>query len=169
MSNWIITYSGKKIYFNDGMMEQNQYDIVDIAHSLSQQCRFTGHTRKFYSVAEHSVRISDLCSPENALWGLLHDAAEAYIGDLNKPFKLMLPSFSVMEEKLMEGIKKQFGLIGKIPKEVKWWDLEMGRVELRDLMDFEEEKLETDIFMIGTWESKRAYQEFIMRFIELTK
>src|ERR1035441_1601867 len=79
----ITTFSGVRFW----PLIPNPADIriEDIAHALSNQCRFGGHTREFYSVAEHSVRVSQLCTPENALWGLLHDASEAYLSDVTAP------------------------------------------------------------------------------------
>ena len=66
----ITTFSG--VLFRPLLSNPDDIRIADIAHALSQQCRFAGHTRTFYSVAEHSVRVSLLCRPEDALWGLLH-------------------------------------------------------------------------------------------------
>jgi len=88
-------------------------DPVDIAHSLGQLARYTGHMCEFYSVGEHSVHVSQACDPEDALWGLLHDASEAYLGDMSTPLKHE-PTFSdayrVAESRLMAAICERFGL-----------------------------------------------------------
>src|ERR1019366_10480236 len=86
--------------------------IEDVAHALAHQCRFSGHASKFYSVAEHSVHVSRLCLPEHALWGLLHDASEAYLVDLPRPLKL-LPEFAAYREaerRLQRAVAVRFGL-----------------------------------------------------------
>lgn len=90
---WIQTVSGKRFYLLDPRPEM--ICLEDIAHALGQLCRFTGHTRQFLSVAEHSVTVSHLLKPFGPaaeLAGLLHDAAEAYIGDVNNPLKVALRS-----------------------------------------------------------------------------
>ena len=77
-------------------LHPDDVNIVDIAHSLAMQCRFTGHTKVFYSVAQHSVLVSKLlerrgCDHATVLWGLMHDAAEAYlVGDVATPVKKSL-------------------------------------------------------------------------------
>lgn len=86
--------------------------IDDIAHSLSQLCRYNGHTRRFYSVAEHSVLISEAVPPCDALWGLLHDASEAYLGDLIRPVKAFVPGFADREAVMLAAIARAFGLAG---------------------------------------------------------
>jgi 5'-deoxynucleotidase YfbR-like HD superfamily hydrolase len=79
--------------------ETNQIDIIDVAHSLSNLCRFLGHSRKFYSVAEHSVWVSkeiEKIYPHDynlRLYGLLHDASEAFVGDLPTPLKSLLGNY----------------------------------------------------------------------------
>jgi hypothetical protein len=98
--NWIQTYTGKQFYFDN--FDPDDIDIKDIAHSLSLLSRFNGHCLKFYSVAEHCVRVSEYMEeayyqkwdiPEKdherceLLWGLLHDAAEAYTSDIPRPLK----------------------------------------------------------------------------------
>jgi hypothetical protein len=79
----ITTFSG--VLFRPLLPNPDDIRIADIAHALSQQYRFAGHTRTFYSVAEHSVRVSLLCRPDDALWGLLHDASEAFLTDVPAP------------------------------------------------------------------------------------
>lgn len=64
--------------------------VEDIAHSLSHQCRFTGHTCRFYSIAEHCILVASFLKsfgPRIQLAGLIHDAAEAYFGDMAGPSK----------------------------------------------------------------------------------
>src|SRR5712664_1181267 len=82
---WIETFTGHAFYLLDPRPEDIL--IEDIAHALSQACRFTCHTRRFYSVAEHSYHIAVLCEKEYKLGGLLDDAEETYLGDMNRPLK----------------------------------------------------------------------------------
>lgn len=104
----IQTYSGKVFdYLNP---TADMIDIEDIAHALSQICRYTGHTTEFYSVAKHSVLASELVPDHLALPALLHDATEAYTGDMNKPLKELLPDFRAVEEKIWIVIAEKFGL-----------------------------------------------------------
>jgi hypothetical protein len=86
-SPWIQTFTGKKIYPLNPEHPDNEWDIADIAHSLAMQCRWNGHSRTFYSVAQHSVYVAEVLPPPLKLVGLLHDAAEAYISDIARPIK----------------------------------------------------------------------------------
>src|SRR4051812_6540197 len=83
--DWMQTISGKAFFPLDP--RPADVDIQDIAHALAFQCRFGGHVKEFYSVAEHSVRVSLICAHEDAKWGLLHDATEAYLSDIVRPVK----------------------------------------------------------------------------------
>jgi len=86
--------------------------IEDIARALSKICRFGGHTRKFYSVAQHSVLVSNLLPPVLMLDGLLHDATEAYVGDVIKPLKVLISDvYDKIEERFACAIARKFGLI----------------------------------------------------------
>lgn len=86
-TDWIQTYTGKRFYPLEP--DADLICIKDIAHSLSMQCRFNGHTAKFYSVAEHSVKLSRefFCGWHYKLAALLHDASEAYLSDIPRPIK----------------------------------------------------------------------------------
>lgn len=87
--DWIQTATGRRFWPLDPRPED--VSIRDIAHALSLICRFVGHALEFYSVAQHSVLVSRLAmTREEALWFLLHDAAEAYIGDISRPLKRSL-------------------------------------------------------------------------------
>jgi len=104
---WIQTYTGKKFYFLNPTPDM--IDVEDIAHALSMQVRFGGHINKFYSVAEHSVYVSELVGKSDKMGALFHDASEAYIADIVSPLKEHLRNYREIEDKLMWAISKKFG------------------------------------------------------------
>ena len=136
----IVTYSGKII--EPLNPDPEQIDIEDIAHALANQCRFTGHTREFYSVAQHSVLVSEICDEQDALWGLLHDASEAYLSDIARPIKRCTEwgnGYTEVEQSLMAAVEEAFDLHGPyydigMPASVKHADDILLRTEMRDLM-----------------------------------
>jgi hypothetical protein len=135
--DWRQLYSGGRTWPFDPRVEE--INIVDIAHALGQICRFTGHTQEFYSVAEHSIHVSRNCLPEHALWGLLHDAAEAYLGDIARPIKVSLRQAGVTlleeaEERLLGCIAQWFGLELPVPADVWYADNVLLATEARDLL-----------------------------------
>ena len=93
--------------------------IIDIAHALSQLCRFNGQSREFYSVAQHSLLVASLMPDGLELYGLLHDASEAYCGDMVRPLKRLIPEYRVIENRVQEVIARRFGLRYPFPDEVK--------------------------------------------------
>lgn len=131
-TNWIQTYSGRKFYPLSPRV--GDIFIEDIAHSLSMLCRFNGHSRIFYSVAEHSVRVSKILPPNLQLWGLLHDSAEAYLSDIPRPLKKNFREFREVEDALLEVIARRFGLSWPMPAEVVEADNRLLATEARDLM-----------------------------------
>lgn len=114
---WLQTFTGRKFHPLDPRAAD--LEIVDVAHALSHQCRYGGHCRSFYSVAQHSLLVSDHVPPEFALWGLLHDAAEAYLVDLPRPIKQVMPAYREIEDRLMAVICERWGLPPGEPAEVK--------------------------------------------------
>lgn len=126
------TFTGKLIDL--AQFSEEDVRLPDIAHALSIINRFTGHSKVPYSVAQHSVAVSLLASPENALWGLLHDASEAYLGDMATPLKSMLPGYRELEEHVQRTIAKVFRLRWPMPAEVKQADLRALVTEKRDLI-----------------------------------
>lgn len=115
--DWIQTFSGRA--FRPLDPRPDEIDIEDVAHALAMKCRYGGHTACFYSVAEHCVLISEAVAPEHALWGLLHDAAEAYLADVPKPVKPLLAGWHAIEARVMRAVCRRFGLPEQEPAEVK--------------------------------------------------
>lgn len=137
MSDAKIQLSGGKVF---DLLEPDpeMIDIESIAHSLSQLCRFTGHSSQFYSVAQHCVVVSRLVPAQLALQGLLHDAAEAFIGDVSTPLKQLLPDYKVIEVGIESAVAQRFrftppALAGPITDSVKHADKMALATERRDL------------------------------------
>lgn len=129
---WILTCSGKRVDLLAPTAAM--IDPLDIAHSLARQCRFNGHTREHYSVAQHCYLVSEMVPEDDALAALLHDATEAYVGDLVRPLKQLLPDFAEIEHKIWLAICERFNLEEELPQAVHDMDNYMLAVERRDLM-----------------------------------
>lgn len=129
---YIHTLTGRKFY--PTAPTEHDYCITDIAHGLSNTCRFSGQGLTFYSVAQHSVLVSDLCK-EYPLWGLLHDASEAYLTDLPSPIKHLpeLRGYRDIEARTMDAICGKFGLPLDEPIEVEQADRVALRIEAKCL------------------------------------
>lgn len=174
----IFTFTGKPVDPLD--IDLASICIEDIAHHLSQLCRFTGATRSFYSVAEHSVRVSEIAEAmgpqenQNAaallgLYGLLHDGSEAYICDVASPVKGSdgFKSYREIEAGLQARIYRRFGLKSTMPAEVAAADALMLAVEFRDLMTMSPAGLVQQADGLATirpWSPLTAESRFLARF-----
>lgn len=130
--DWFQTYP-KSIQFWPLDPRPEEIFIEDIACSLSNICRFTGHVKNFLSVGQHSLFVSRLCSPQNALAGLMHDAAEAYVNDISRPIKPFLNNFKEIEDNILEVIFNKYGIEWPIPDEIHRIDRKLCITEARDL------------------------------------
>lgn len=176
-ANFIETFMAEA--FEPMRPDPSKILISDIAHALSHICRFNGHTREFYSVAEHSVRVSWLLqdleeSKRVQLWGLLHDASEAYLCDVPSPLKA-LPTFEayrVAEGVVQGAVCERFGITKKMPDAVARADRALLATEARDLMPFVPEhwggiEVEALVERITPWQPTEAKRKFMRRFCEL--
>lgn len=180
MSGAIQTFGGRR--FSPLDPDPAAIDIDDIAHALSHLCRFGGHCTAFYSVAQHSCLVADAveaegAAPEVVLWALLHDASEAYLGDLPHPIKHRSPLgelYREIEEPLQLAILARFGLGPTAPPLVKRLDraaLATERVRLMRPSDDgwwpELEGIERLDVALEPWPSERACTEFLARYRRL--
>jgi len=169
--DWIQTYSGKR--FTPLKPNPEAIVIQDIAHSLSMQCRFNGHCREFYSVAQHSVLVSYICDSQDALWGLLHDASETFLADFPTPLKHSgkFDNYSEYERQMQMAICQRFALPFEEPTSVKKADKVLLSTEARDLMvslrDDWFQPTEPLPFKIIPLSPKEAKELFLKRFFEL--
>lgn len=171
----IRTYTGRA--FQPLSPNPDDICIEDIAHALSLNCRFTGHVRWHYSVAQHSVLCSEIVEPELALTALLHDASEAYLSDIARPIKQQ-PEFGEVylrfEGELERAIAKRFDLQYPLPVEVKTADNLLLVTEARDLMygtkgwDPFLAAIEPMEQKIEKWTPEEAEDRFLARYSELS-
>ncbi|MGO4302172.1 metal-dependent phosphohydrolase [Cupriavidus sp. RAF12] len=168
----ILTHSGH--YFSYTDLASNVVTIEDIAHGLSNVCRFAGHSPEFYSVAQHSVLVSYLVPAEDALAGLMHDATEAYLGDMPTPLKRLMPAYRELENRLHEDISRRFNLNPVLPPSVKQADLVALGGEKRDFFPRDSEPwfvlqgVAECPYTLEAWIPLRAKLNFLKRFEELT-
>lgn len=177
---YIETVSGKKFF-----LMRPTFDIQDIAHALANNCRYTGHVLHRYSVAEHCVLVSlimeDHIPGSDPFEGLMHDAHEAYIGDMASPWKRLLPDYNAHEARIELAMRQWAGLSDKISKEAKLADYTALILEARQLLPSKAanwglsteivslaDKVEAD-YMIKCYDPGSARHEFMYRYNQLKK
>lgn len=160
-------------FFDYNKPEDYRFDIEVIAHALSNICRYGGHSNRFYSVAEHSVLVSRVVPPELALCGLLHDASEAFVGDMPSPLKAMCQSYRTIENRVQAAIANSFGLPYPFPPEVHLADKMLYKAEREQIAPIPDLVWHTDIpaadVEIRGLTPGMAKTHFIARYKELTK
>ena len=171
--SWILTNSGRHIDLPNPNPEA--IAIGDIALGLSRECRFSGQTRSFYSVAQHSVLTSLIVPQEFALEALLHDATEAYLLDLPSPLKRLVPGYARIEQVFDRVLRKCFGLPEEMSPPVHQADRILLATEKRDLMPDDRtpwpilEGVEPLPERIVPWTPERSMGLFLRRFAELSR
>lgn len=177
MSSVIVTFTGKE--FDPLHPDPDLIDVRDIAHSLGNQCRFTGHVREFYSVAEHSVRCADYVmdelngDDELAFIALMHDASEAYLSDIARPVKHAAyfgDAYRDIEDGLQRAISEKYGVQYPFPDIIHKVDNALLLAEQRDLMP---DKRHIDSLLrydmeIVPWVPKMASAQFLSLYTYLT-
>ena len=147
---WIELVSGRKCHFGAEPRElANVINVEDVAWSLSRLCRYNGHTRRFYTVAEHAILMADWVEnmgggPRECLTALHHDDAEYIIGDLPRPIKVKMPQFKQLEQRLDEAVAIRFNTIFPLPKWLKDLDARILHDERRAVMNRSENEWGTD-------------------------
>ena len=173
MGLYVETYTGKRIYFDE--LKEEDISIIDIAHSLSQICRFTGHTKEFYSVAQHSVLVADAQTTlAEKRAGLMHDATETYLNDLASPLKRYLKGcgYSDLEDEFHKVINDKYDVNDGMTPNIKKADLQALFTEKRDVLAVQTDwgwgdDIKRFDEVIIPLQPKEAKDLFIERFIEL--
>jgi uncharacterized protein len=168
----ILTGSGN--YFQFDKPELHPFSIEDIANSLSKICRFTGHTSHFYSVAQHSVYVSRLLPLHLRLQGLLHDASEAYVGDVSSPLKRLLPEYKTIEHRVERALNAHFSLPFPLDPLVKLADIDMLMAERHEFLPKDDDRewpfdAKPLPFRIGPMDWQKAKSFFLAEFLSITE
>lgn len=167
--NWMQTYSGVQFWPLDP--HHSEIMIIDIGHALSNMCRYAGHSKKFYSVAEHSVLVSQIVPPEHAFAALMHDATEAYLVDVPRPIKQYLGGYHDYEDRLWKEICKAYMIDVDLPDCVKEADNAVLLAEGEQIMGPKPAPWnipgEPAAVTIEFWPPELAKVTFLTRFVEL--
>ncbi len=173
----ISTYSGAAFDFQDP--DISSINILDIAHGLSMMCRFNGHVRSFYSVAEHCVLGASKVPEQYRLPFLLHDASEAFIADIVSPAKKLLPEYLHLERRVQCAVAFRFGFVPDLFQrpEIHEADIRMCITERNQLQPLYRPELWVkldswapydDVF-VECWSPAEAEQRFLSLFWELSQ
>lgn len=177
--DWMQTYLGLRFWPLDPRPEDVMFR--DIAHALAMQCRYGGHSMRFYSVAEHSVLLARWALAHGAgsseqrrtlaRWLLLHDGGEAYVSDMIRPLKRHMPEFRQIEDRITWAIYERYGLDPAMePREVKQLDNRILIDERAQVMRHTPEQWnfggETEPLGVTLqfWSPERAEDEFLSAF-----
>ena len=114
-------------------------DLEDISHALGSLPRYGGHGSTFYSVAEHSIRVAMMVEPRHRLEALLHDAAEAYLGDVVAPLKALLPDYRKIEDRIQAVIQCRFSIPPRLSDQVMEADIRIRGAEIWELFRIPQE------------------------------
>jgi len=153
MSSSILTSTGK--WFDILKPDPSLIDLRDIASALSKLCRFGGHCKQFYSVAEHSILAAKMMRQKNGSnsvltsWALLHDASEAYVVDIPRPAKRQLTEYMEIENAIQRAVAERFDLPWPMPQEVHEVDHDILSLELRAYMPKQPEHLLPPLPVLG--------------------
>ncbi len=169
----MLTKNKNEINFNN--IKTNNIEINDISHALSNQCRYNGHCSKFYSVAEHSVLVSKLVwqhtlDKKLSLSALLHDASEAYMGDIVTPLKQLLSDYLKIEQEFQTLIYRKFNLEEDHPSIVEHYDRQIVPIEMNQLFigsNFYEDTTILRRISINCWKPEEANVKFLEQFYNL--
>jgi 5'-nucleotidase len=152
----------------------SEFTIEDIAHGLALQCRYAGQCREFYSIAEHSILVSDIVQ-DDPLAALLHDAAEAFLGDITRPLKQMLPDYRRIEAQMQRAIFSRFDIDPQSNPAIKSADLSILAAEQSQMMPAGTDEwarhdgIESAPVKIRFLSPQKAKAEFLQRFETLWK
>lgn len=182
MSNVFTTFTGLKLDFSNP--EAFDFVIDDIAHGLSQTCRYGGQCEVPYNVAQHSIMVSRMVPLELAMPALLHDASEAYMCDIPKPLKMLLPDYAKIEARLEMALFRKFGLPWPMDPLIKAADILSCHIEqanitktavdpslIKILWDAQEKacgfKFDPSMMIVGSEPAHDSSERFMDRYIEI--
>jgi len=174
---YLQTVSGR--FVNPFEPDPEQLDIGDITRALANVCRFGGHCRSFYSVAQHSVIVSELVEQrggdvEDVFAALMHDATEAYLGDMPHPIKHRSPlgaAFKEAEDHLESVLRARFNIKADVP-EIKKADRALLATERKAFSGEgwhwpELDGVEPLDMELTAWPADEAARAFAARYAEL--
>ena len=178
MEPWIELITGGRFYYN-----APTWDIGAIAHWLSMICRFTGHCRKFYSVAEHSVLVSRIMEDQglgDPMEGLLHDGVESVLADIARPAKILLKDYKALDKALDISLRKNYGLPEAMSEGCMKADGIALLLEARELMPNKGENFtgmsdevilaaKKATYMVACWSPENARERFMTRMHDIRR
>jgi hypothetical protein len=180
-ATFIETYTGRAFWPLDPVRSKDALSVIDIAHALANQCRYSGHVRWFYSVAQHCCLLASFAveqrgaDPLTALQILMHDAPEAYLVDIPRPVKQYMPQYRVWDHAINDVIREWMGWSGiPIPEIIDDLDSRIIVDERAQLMDPAQRndwghKFEPVGVEILPWTPAEAEKQFLIQYAAYSK